>query len=219
MDVTGTSIYQTANPPASGAAGKALGKDEFLKLFIAQMRAQDPMNPMDSTGFTSQLAQFSSLEQLTNISTGITNLTTFQGSLQNTMTTSLIGKKVKVTGDTFTLNGQADLRYALAGNAAKTTVSIYDSSGTLIRQQEVAGQTAGEQVFSWDGMDQNNRPVPAGQYKFTVSAVDSSEAAVGALPLVSGTVTGVVYENNMTYLSLDNGMKIQLGDIREIGGA
>jgi hypothetical protein len=61
-----------------------LGKDDFLKLFTTQLRYQDPLNPMDSTEFTSQLAQFSSLEQLTNINEQMSNLVLFQNSLQNT---------------------------------------------------------------------------------------------------------------------------------------
>jgi flagellar basal-body rod modification protein FlgD len=218
MDIAGTTSATQALTQAQ-TTNKTLGKEEFLKLFVTQLKAQDPLNPMDSTGFTSQLAQFSSLEQLTNISSGITNLMSFQSSLQNTMTTSLIGKKVKVDGNVVNLNGQADLRYGLAANAAKVSVSIFDMNGTLVRQQDIAGQTGGERVYTWDGRNQNGAAAPAGQYLFRVDAVDSAGQSITASPLAYGTVTGVAYENNMTYLNLDNGMRVQLGDIREIGGA
>jgi flagellar basal-body rod modification protein FlgD len=70
---------------------------DFLKLFVTQMKYQNPLNPMDSTQFTAQLAQFSSLEQLTNISGQLKDLTVYQNSLNNTLTTSFIGRKVTFT--------------------------------------------------------------------------------------------------------------------------
>lgn len=80
------------------ATQKTLGQDDFLKLFVTQMKYQNPLNPMDSTQFTAQLAQFSSLEQLTNISGQLKDLTVYQNSLNNTLTTSFIGRKVTFTG-------------------------------------------------------------------------------------------------------------------------
>jgi flagellar basal-body rod modification protein FlgD len=86
-----------------------LDKNTFLRLFTTQLRHQDPLNPMDSTAFTAQLAQFSSLEQLVNINTSLTNLNTSQHTLLQGMTINLIGKTVtlddgtsaKVTGISF----------------------------------------------------------------------------------------------------------------------
>jgi flagellar basal-body rod modification protein FlgD len=75
-------------------AGQTLGKDEFLKLFTNQLRYQDPLKPMDSTEFTAQLAQFSSLEQLFNLNSGVEQLLSFQSSLNNGMVASFIGKSV-----------------------------------------------------------------------------------------------------------------------------
>jgi len=76
------------------AAGKTMGKDEFLKLFTNQLKNQDPMKPMDSSAFTAQLAQFSSLEQLFNNNNGLEQLLSFQSSLNNSMVTGFIGKTV-----------------------------------------------------------------------------------------------------------------------------
>ena len=76
------------------AAGKTMGKDEFLKLFTNQLKNQDPMKPMDSSAFTAQLAQFSSLEQLFNINKGLEQLLSFQSSLNNGMVAGFIGKTV-----------------------------------------------------------------------------------------------------------------------------
>jgi flagellar basal-body rod modification protein FlgD len=76
-----------------------LSKDDFLKLFVTQLRYQNPLDPMNNTEFTSQLAQFSSLEQLQNMNTQMNNLLLSQNSLQNTMISNLIGKQVKISGN------------------------------------------------------------------------------------------------------------------------
>src|SRR5512135_3668480 len=93
------------------AAGKTLGKDDFLKLFVTQMRYQDPLNPMDSAAFTAQLAQFSSLEQLTNISGQMKDLLAYQNSLGNTLTTNFIGRNVTFSGNSTYLKDNAQISY------------------------------------------------------------------------------------------------------------
>ena len=214
-----TSATQTAGAATSGAS-KTLGENDFLKLLTAQMQAQDPLNPMDSANFASQLAQFSSVEQLTNINSQLTNMTASQTSLQNTMASDLIGKKVVVTGNKATLNGQAVMPYTLPGDAANVSVSVYDGSGALVKTTVLGQESAGNNSYTWDGKDQNGNTLAAGQYTFAVNAVDSAGNAITATTLTSGTVTGISFNNNVTSLTLDNGAQVQLGDVHEIlGGA
>jgi flagellar basal-body rod modification protein FlgD len=220
MDVSSTTnVLQASNNPQTGTAVKSLGKEDFLKLLTAQLKAQNPLNPMDSTGFTAQLAQFSSLEQLTNINTQLTNMTSSQISMQNTMASNLIGKQVKVAGNTVTLNGQVPLNYSLQGNAAKATVSIYDANGAIVKTAVLGQTAAGNNSYSWDGTNNTGNKLPAGgQYTFTVAAVDGSGQAITATPLTTGTVTGMAFDNNMTYLTINGNTRVQLGDVREILG-
>ncbi len=98
MSVSALSGASGASSASQTATANSVGKDEFLLLFVTQLQYQDPMNPMDSTEFTSQLAQFSSLEQLTSINEGITTLAASQNSLQNAYLTSIIGKQVGYEG-------------------------------------------------------------------------------------------------------------------------
>ena len=79
----------------TSSAGKTLGKEEFLKLFTNQLKYQDPLNPLENTEFSAQLAQFSSLEQLFNINKGLEQMISFQGSMNNGMTVGFIGKTVE----------------------------------------------------------------------------------------------------------------------------
>jgi flagellar basal-body rod modification protein FlgD len=89
-----TNATAAANATANSSSDSTISKDEFLQLFVTQLKNQDPLNPMDSAGFTAQLAQFSSLEQLTNINDGVTSLLAYENSLQNAVAASLIGKQV-----------------------------------------------------------------------------------------------------------------------------
>jgi flagellar basal-body rod modification protein FlgD len=213
-----TSASQATSNLASTGATKSLGKDEFLKLLTAQLKAQDPMNPMDSTNFTAQLAQFSSLEQMTNMNASLTNMLASQNSLQNTMAMSFIGKKVSFDGNAIKLNGQASLRYSLAGDSASVMVSISDSKGALVRRDVLTNQPAGANTYAWNGRDQYGNLLPAGDYHYTVDAANSSGQTVIASPLSSGTVTGISYDNNSMYLNIDGTTRIQLSDIKEIQG-
>jgi flagellar basal-body rod modification protein FlgD len=219
MDISGvTNTSQTSGSPSSTGATKSLGESDFLKLLTAQLQAQNPLNPMDSTDFTAQLAQFSSLEQLNNINTQLKYVLASQMSLQNTMATDLIGKHVRVAGNTATLNGQADMRYTLSGDATKVTVSIYDENGALVNSTVLGATASGDNTYVWDGRDSHGNMMPAGSYTFSVDAVDAAGNAVTATPVRTGTVTGVAFENGLTYLTLDGSQRVQLGDILEIYG-
>ena len=213
-----TSTTQSQSAASTVGAAQTLNETDFLSLLTTELQNQDPLNPSDSSDMAAQMAQFASVEQLTNINTQLTNMVSSQSSMQNTMAAGLIGENVVATGDTVTLNGQASLNYTLQNNAAHVTVSIFNSSGALVNKQVLGSENAGANSYTWKGNDQNGNTLPSGQYTFAVSAVDSSGNAVTATPLTTGTVTGVTYSNNVTYLTLDNNEQIQLGDIQEILG-
>lgn len=221
MAISATSITSPTNP-AQGASGtQTLGQDQFLQLFVKQLQYQNPLNPMDASAFTSQLAQFSSLEQLTNLNTQMKTLLVYQNSLQNTLTINLIGKQVKIAGDSISLkNNKADVNFTLSKDASKVTISIYNSSGSLVRTIDAGQHAAGDNSYQWDGKDSNGNILPDGQYQVKVEASDSSGNPVGAATTSYGTVTGITYENNTTYLVVNGTIKVLLSDIKEIiGGA
>lgn len=91
------------NTAANGrVASQELGKDDFLKLLITQLSNQDPTSPMENTEFIAQMAQFSSLEQMTNMSTGFTRMATM---LNSSEAVSTIGKVVDITAGDTTVTG------------------------------------------------------------------------------------------------------------------
>ena len=137
MEVSGVSDI---NSTIQNVNGKTFGKEDFMKILLKQLNYQDPLNPMDSTQFTSQLTQFSSLEQLTNLNTTLENVLAFQQSIQNASITDLIGRTVRVEGDVTNLNNTADMNYELSKDATSVKISIYDKAGRLVVTKEAGAQ-------------------------------------------------------------------------------
>ncbi|MBI5409062.1 MAG: flagellar biosynthesis protein FlgD [Nitrospirae bacterium] len=196
--------------------GKTLGKEDFMNLLIKQLSYQDPLNPMDSTQFTSQLTQFSSLEELNNINGTLEDVLAFQHSMQNAAVANMIGRTVKVEGNAAQLTDTANINYELSKDAASVKITIYDGSGKVAASKELTSQSQGENVFVWDGKDALGNQMPQGTYTYEIEAKDASGGAVSVLTNSSGVVTGVSFKEGMAYLELNNGKKINLSEILSI---
>jgi flagellar basal-body rod modification protein FlgD len=215
MDIS--TIGSLTNASTGSAGAKALGKQDFLNLLLKQLNYQDPMNPMDSTEFTTQLSQFSSLEELTNINSTLSDVLAFQQSMQNASVANLVGKTVKVEGNTAYLSDKADINYELGGEASIVEISIYDGAGRLVRNENIGAHSEGDQHYTWDGQDSSGNKLPQGAYTFAVEAKDITGNPVSAQSISSGTVTEVLFEKGLTYIMLNGNTKINLSDIKSIG--
>lgn len=209
-------LNSSATTVKNAAERNVLGKDEFLKLLTMQLRYQSPLNPMNNTEFTSQLAQLSSVEALNNMVKQMSDLLLYQNSIQNTLTLNLIGKNVKFSGDQISLKDKGEINYNLAANASKVTISISDSSGKLIRKIELGQQNAGVNNYVWDGKDSNGNKMPDGNYTFKIEASDTAGKPVEATTISKGQVTGITFENNTTFIVIDGKIKLKLNEILEI---
>lgn len=199
-----TPIDTTANASdaQSSASGNILGKHDFLNMLIAQLQHQDPLNPADGTEFTAQLAQFSSLEQLSNINSSLKSMEQFQAALTHSQAVSYIGKEITALGNGLQLkDGQAaTCRFDLETNAAMTAISVYDATGGFVNSFETGALGAGRQSATWNGMDLNGNPMPPGVYRFEIQAVDAGNQSVDVTPLMSAVATGVSFKDNTAYL-------------------
>lgn len=198
-----------------------LGKDEFLKLLMAQMKYQDPMNPMEGTEYTAQLAQFSSLEQLTNMQNTLEEMVNsnylLSQSITNTMSASLIGKGVKLDGGKFEYNGQDEimLGYNLPQNAKNVTIEIYDSNGKLVKSIENASDKKGDNKLSWDFSDNSGEKVPIGEYTFSVKAKDFNDSDLSVNLFKYGIIDAIKFTDKGTFLIIDS-IEYSLADVTEI---
>ncbi len=187
---------QAQSQPISGIAaatgGSALGKQEFLTLLVAQLQNQDPLNPQDPTEFTTQLAQFSSLEQLFDINKNLLTLAGSQDDMEQMSALSLLGKDIIAKGDKIDFNGQPlEIGYTLADNAKEVKIHIQDQFGRTVANIDATGTSAGNHFLAWNGTDTNGQILPPGSYRLSISALRSDEVAVTASPLISSRVTSV----------------------------
>ena len=209
----------STNPSAGlyDSSSTALGKDDFLTLLLTQLQNQDPLNPADSTEYTAQLAQFSSLEQLSNVNTNLEDIQLYQASLNNAQAVSFIGREILALGDAVQVqDGAASAcQFELSAGASGVVVNIYDSAGNFVKAIEQGAMDAGRQSGMWDGTDQHGNPVADGGYTFEVMAVDVNDLDVGASTYSSGIVDGVTFIQGTTYFLIGN-QKIPMGDIVEV---
>lgn len=207
----------TGTTSSTASNTNIMGKDDFLRMLVAQLEAQDPLNPMESTDFTAQLAQFSSLEQLQNLNSALGDIGTAQKVQTNSQAVSFIGKTVSAVGDSVqVIDGSSqDLQFTLADNAAGTYITIYDQNGNYIRQIESGGLASGDQSVAWDGIDYLGGQVPDGVYTFEVSAMDKSGNSVEVTQFASGVVTGVNFEDGQAYLLIGD-RKVPMGNVVQV---
>ena len=217
-------ITSELNPVTAGSTELALfessvlGKEDFLNLLITQLQNQDPLNPTDSTEFTAQLAQFSSLEQLSNVNDNLEQLQDFQASINNSQAVTLIGKEITAKGNflSLTADKQVGCDFSLEENAAVVVVSIYDSTGEFVNSFQSENLKAGEHTLFWDGTDKDGNRMAEGAYTFELQASDTKGKDIKTTTFFNGTVDKVTFENNQAYL-ISKTQKIAIGDVIRVG--
>jgi flagellar basal-body rod modification protein FlgD len=208
------------NSTASGGIESALGRDAFLRMLMVQLQYQDPLDPTDSQQFSSQLAQFSQLEELQMMSDSLdaslsADLLLTQ-SITNTLAASLIGKTVTAsTASAYLSDGSAEFYFNLDEAADEVTLNIYDESGTIVRTVTLDNLSEGDHTYEWNGTDSAGNSLAEGIYTFSVSAMDSSGNSVDVSPFIRGRITGVRYEDGMAVLLIGD-IAVNLSEVTEI---
>ena len=194
------------NPFTPEETGKreVMGKEDFLKLFIAQVKHQDPLNPLDSFQFTAQLAQFSQIEQLMNLNRAVEDLQWLQGNSVILQAVAFIGKEItSVEGSIALKDGEATpIHYELNAAARDLRVLIYDEDFHLVRVISMGRQDPGEGEVIWDGKDDRGHEMPDGIYRFRLEAEDEEGNPIDVLATIRGRVTGLRVEEGVVCLML-----------------
>jgi flagellar basal-body rod modification protein FlgD len=206
---TSTSSSDTASAAAS-AATQTLGQDAFLKLLMAQLQNQDPLQPTDGTQFVTQLAQFSQVEQAVAQSTTLGNISTQLQNMSNSNASDLIGKTVTASSAGMQWGGTfaATSSVTLGGAAQTVTATIQDSQGNTVRTLNLGPQGAGPLSISWDGKDDSGTVTASGSYAVNVTATDASGQAVNVSQTVTGVVSQVSFSQGYPALNLSNGVVV-----------
>lgn len=199
----GTSSVSNENT-SSGSGTEELGKDQFLKLFIAQIQYQDPLNPLDSAEFTAQLAQFSSVEQLYGMNSKLGNIEeTMNNQSEQRDNLGYIGKTVKADDNTMHVdNGTVQSGSYTLDGSGYVTIDVYDSDGVIVRTFYKGWEDKGEHDVNWDGRDDAGTLSEDGTYTFEITARDEDGFYVSSNTYISGEVTGITYQNGQPYLMI-----------------
>ncbi len=200
---------------ATDAAAAALGREDFLRMLIAQLEHQDPLNPQDSTEFTAQLAQFSSLEQQIAMRDSLGSIRAALSRTDSVTAIGMIGQRVLADGGQFELtSGGASLEFELSQPADSVELRVVDQSGSTVATIDAGNRPAGLNNFSWPGLRSNGQPHDPGVYELVVAASAAGEP-VEASPVVSGTVSGADVTGSTPMLLLGN-LLLPLSNVREV---
>ena len=206
-----------ASAPNAGATSAKDLNDRFLKLLVAQMNNQDPLNPMDNAEVTSQMAQINTVTGINGLNDTVTQLLGQFATLQSMQAAQLTGRNVLVPGSSLALSsgGTATGGVNLDLPADSVTVDIKDAAGQLVRELQLGKQDAGVTRFDWDGKTASGDNAAAGNYTFSVTATNGS-TAVSATALAARQIDGVRQVNGTLQMTLVGGGSIAYSDIQQI---
>ena len=218
-----TSSISTVQSNGAGATNgdqKTLGKDDFLKLLIAQVQHQDPLSPMDNQAFVAQLAQFSNVEQLQGVNSRLDSLALGQAGANQQAAANLVGKSVAFKSNQVHLDSGAPATIGgqLSGAATSVIAVITDASGRTIRTLPLGGGQAGSFSGAWDGRDDAGNLAATGDYTVKLVAADGSGKTVGVTGQSTGKVTGVSFATGAAQLIV-NSIRVDLSNVIEVDQA
>ena len=224
--MTGTVNSSTTAAASSGSSAitqtgtSALGQlsgnfSDFLTMLMTQLKNQDPSSPMDANQFTSELVQFSSVEQQINTNGNLTQLIQLTQASQVEQSASLIGKPVTVNSPQLALQkGAAEVNFNTE-TAEPVAVTIYNSSGASVQTASLTS-SAGANTWKWDGKAANGTTMPDGAYKVSITAVGVNGAAAQIPFTVTGTATSVQNNSGTVQVQM-GGLTLPFSAVQSVG--
>ncbi|MBN2071839.1 MAG: hypothetical protein JW814_10320 [Candidatus Krumholzibacteriota bacterium] len=193
-----------------------LGKDDFLKLLTAQLSHQDPMEPLDNNEFIAQMTQFSSLEKLENINASVDSELMLSQSMNNALSTTLIGRNVILQSNVVDVTGGESMGSGFYTDKAGTAfVTITDSNGETVRTLNVDVTEKGFIDIEWDAKDNQGNDVSDGEFYLSIEFTGEDGVQAMALPFLNGRVTSLKFYDGNAYLTV-GGHEYNLAQVIEI---
>jgi flagellar basal-body rod modification protein FlgD len=214
--MNGTS--STSSTGLTGGTSPADLQNTFLQLLVAQLKNQDPTNPMDSSQMTSQLAQISTVQGISQLNTSLTSLSTQLAAGQQSQAAQLIGSTVLAPGNSISVaSGKAGtFGVQLANAVSDLQVVVKNSAGTIVNTIDLGKQSAGTIPVGWTPTDTAGNALPDGNYTITAAGTINGQQAT-ATTLTGATVQGVVTQATGTAgLVLSNGSTVGLTSVAAI---
>jgi len=210
--INATSSSLTSAASNKNATTSEASQDRFLKLLVAQLNNQDPMNPMDNAQMTSQLAQINTVSGIQTLNDTMTSMASQIAALQSLQGSTTIGHEVLTEGSTVSItDGVGKGSFDLSGNADTVKVEVRNAGGTLLGTVNMGALESGRQSFTWDASQYAN----AGELSFKVVATNGS-TAVTSTALERNKVVSVSNDNNVLNLQLQNGESVAYSAVKAI---
>jgi flagellar basal-body rod modification protein FlgD len=195
-----------------------LGKDDFMKLFIAQMQAQDPLNPQDATQMSAQMAQFNSLEQMMNLNKSLDTMIKGQSTDRAVSMVNYVGKEVDIGNGLlkWDKNKLTKSTFEIDQPLANAAVEVRDGSGQIVSQEDLGNLMPGEHNVKWTGKMKDGNTANSGIYNFAIIAktTDGQEVAVPIKTKVKVTGIDMQAEGGAFFTEVG---KIDIKDIASVG--
>lgn len=216
--LAGNSAGDTKAKTAALSANQQVSQQQFLTLFIEQLKNQDPLSPLQPDQLTAQLAQFSSLEQLTGINTRLDGLADATKQTTSSALLGLLGKEVRVESGQLAIHGGdvARTTYKLDESADQVSVIVTDATGKVVRTMRLGAQAAGPHELAFDGKGDDGLTLADGSYKVQISALAAGTQAPTSVPVTTfAVVDGVDLESDPPALLVGDA-RIPMDQVREV---
>lgn len=210
--------FNTSAAGIAAAGDNSLDQQDFLMLLTTQLKNQDPLKPLDSTQFVSQLAQFSQVSGVQEMNTSLHALTSSMKSSAVLDGAALVGRYVLLDGDTAALGTEGSIVGGVTTppGATSITVNVRNAGGELVHSMQVA-PTEGTTLFSWDGTQRDGTIAAPGSYRF--DAVASSGSRTEAAPMALADLVASVSIDASTYalqLNTASSGPVTLAEVRQV---
>ncbi len=198
---------------------KELGQEDFLALMIQQLKNQDPLKPMENGEFIGQMAQFSTVSGIADMTKSVGALTDAFNGGQALQAASMVGRTILTASNTGAmgpgqpLTGAVELPYP----TSSAVVQVYSSSGELVRELPLGTQAAGLAKFSWDGTQSNGLTAPPGSYTIR-AAIRTPLGDAGVESFLASRVESVTLSTDGagTQLRTDSGLTVRLSQVKAV---
>lgn len=219
-DPTNTGVSTTSTSTSTSTVTGNSSADlqsSFLTLLVAQLKNQDPTNPMENNELTTQLAQISTVSGIEKLNTTLGSISGQIDSNQSLQATTLIDHGVMIPGTTVLSGNSTTTPFGVELQQAADTVTatITDKSGKVVRTIDIGALTAGVHTFSWDGTSTDGTAAPEGSYNVSIAASNGATQLV-AQPLQFALVQGVTRDDNGSLLDLGTYGTTTLDEVRQI---
>ena len=209
IDSTTATNPLTSTDRAQEKTATVGGANEFLRLFIAQLENQNPLDPQNGADFVAQLAQFTSVEQAAVTNKRLEEILASQMSVSNASLAGFVGKTGTVDADNFTISshgaGTPALGVDLSQAASKVEVVIRDANGNQVKRIELGPQAAGRVSVPWDGTNTAGGALAAGNYQIEVTATTADGGTAGSNPIFFGLIQAIDF--------IDGAPRLRLGAV------